>query len=334
VEWMRKYNVIVDLSWGTMPENLQREFDKMHCSDVSSLQLLAEYIRAHPEQYNSVVPVPEDRQRISAEPGMEDKVIAIIASLTTRGVNVAQPEDLSLFKHMLPSLVNTAEPGFEYWFYLGYDKGDPWFDNVAHCDAARAWYAEHVTAPLAAKGIVAKLVISTWTNPTKTPGPAFNYVCGVAYADGATWIYRINDDVRFDTPWASKFVNALTEMGAPYGAVGPTHTHGNTRILVVDFLHRTHHEIFPTHYPPTLISWWMDDWITQVYGKKRTRRLKDVTLTHLTTSHGQRYNVEMAGYFRAEIIRGRTMLEEYMSHTPGMKQALVDYRADTFTYDI
>lgn len=29
-----------------------------------------------------------------------------------------------------------------------------------------------------------------------------NYVTGVAYEDGATWIYRINDDQRFETPWS------------------------------------------------------------------------------------------------------------------------------------
>jgi hypothetical protein len=42
----------------------------------------------------------------------------------------------------------------------------------------------------------------------------------------------------------------------------------------------------------------------------------------------------MAGYFRAEIIRGRAMLEEYMSHTPGMKDALKEYRSDIFNYNI
>jgi hypothetical protein len=174
-------------------------------------------------------------------------------------------------------------------FYLGYDKGDPWLDNADHLDQVRAWFDEHVAATLKQRGIVCKLIYSTWDNPFHRPGPAFNHVTGVAYADGATWIYRINDDQHFETPWAQAFVDALTEMGPPYGVVGvsvrrtplstqndmcrsrcsfarlvflsvvlpaqPACGQGATHILVVDFVHRTHHEIFPTHYPPALMAW-------------------------------------------------------------------------------
>jgi len=144
----------------------------------------------------------------------------------------------------------------------------------------------------------------------------------------------INDDVRFDSPWASAFVSQLEAWGPPYGVVGPNCGQGATRILVVDFTHRTHHDIFPTHYPPTLVSWWLDDWITQVYGKQRTKRIASAKLTHLTSSHGQRYNVQMGGYYRAEIQRGRKVIEEYLSHTPGMKQRLAEYKQDVFAYHI
>ena len=44
-------------------------------------------------------------------------------------------------------------------------------------------------------------------------------------------------------------------MGPPYGVVGPDCQQGATYILIVDFVHRTHHDIFPTHYPPSLMTW-------------------------------------------------------------------------------
>jgi len=332
--WEKEYNVRVDSSWGTLPPALQKEFDAKRCSDAISRHLVATYILEHPELYDRVVPVPEQRDTVQPEAGYEGKVIAIIASLTTRGLQLSSHNDLALFKHLLPSLVDTAEAGFEYWFYVGYDAGDPWFDNADHLATARAWFLEHVTAPLQAKGIVAKLVIATWKNPTKKPGPAFNYVTAVAYEDGATWIYRVNDDVRFDTPWAAAFVAQQEAWGPPYGVVGPKCGQGASHILVVDFTHRTHHEIFPTHYPPSLISWWMDDWVTQVYGKQRTSRVATTQITHLTGSHGQRYSVAMGGYFRGEIQRGRKMMEEYLAHTPGMKKELERYKQDVFAYTI
>jgi hypothetical protein len=43
---------------------------------------------------------------------------------------------------------------------------------------------------------------------------------------------------------------------------------------------------------------------------------------------------EMGGYMRGEIIRGRQVFEEYLSHTPGMSQQLQAYRADIFSYNL
>ena len=74
--------------------------------------------------------------------------------------------------------------------------------------------------------------------------------------------------------------------------------------------------------------------MSQVYGKKRTKRVKQAKITHLTESHGTRYDgyIEIGQYMRGEIIRGRAMFEEYLSHTPGMKEQLDSYRADVFSY--
>jgi hypothetical protein len=39
-----------------------------------------------------------------------------------------------------------------------------------------------------------------------------------------------------------------------------------------DLVHKTHMEIFDMYYPAVLSDWWMDDWISKVYGKTRTQK--------------------------------------------------------------
>ena len=36
------------------------------------------------------------------------------------------------------------------------------------------------------------------------------------------------------------------------------------------------------YYPPELTDWWMDDWISLVYGMSRTFKARDVTVVHHT----------------------------------------------------
>ena len=118
-------------------------------------------------------------------------------------------------------------------------------------------------------------------------------------------------------------------MGVPYGVAGPLvcNQGGNVKILTHDFTHRTHMEIFkgwyvwdfielcdmrgyvtqPTsprvrlstpvrphlcrYYPAELVDWWMDTWVSRVYGSRRTALVQDVLVGHRTKEHGRRYTV-------------------------------------------
>lgn len=74
--------------------------------------------------------------------------------------------------------------------------------------------------------------------------------------------------------------------------MGPHCQQGNTHILTHDFTHRTHLEIFNgTYYPPELTDWWLDDWISRVYGSTRSKKLANVEVIHHMDTHGTRYNV-------------------------------------------
>ena len=126
-------------------------------------------------------------------------------------------------------------------------------------------------------------------NKVKKPGPVFTAITKEAYYNAkADYIYRVNDDTELATRWAKKFTHALATMDN-VGAVGPACKQGNRRILTHDFTHRKHMDIFQgQYYPPDLSDWWMDDWISRVYGAARTIKASNVEIVHHTHQHGQR----------------------------------------------
>ena len=71
-----------------------------------------------------------------------------------------------------------------------------------------------------------------------------------------------------------------------------------------------------------------------MYGRRRTRRLADVRVTHLLNSHGTRYSGmwDSSRFLRGEKIRSRHMIEMYLNHMPNMHKQLAAYTTDSFSY--
>ena len=225
------------------------------------------------------------------------------------------------------------EEGFEYWLYLSYDVGDPFLDRESSREAIRRWFDDRLIGPLSSRGIAARLQLEVYDNVMKKPGPAFNYLTQLAFIDGADWLYRINDDSYFMTPFASAFVAALSGLGPPFGVAGPVCNEGAQGILTHDFTHRTHHLVMPHHYPPPLSDWWMDDWITRVYGQRRTVRVQEVVVKHLVKQHGTRYNIDLKHklLLGTEVEKGRRHIERYLAQHH-MDAQLLAYQTDEFKF--
>lgn len=85
----------------------------------------------------------------------------------------------------------------------------------------------------------------------------FNAIMQQAYADGADYMVRVNDDSEFATKcWIQLATNALLSYKPPnVGVVGPHCPQGNTKILTHDMVHRRHMEIFETYYPTVFKNW-------------------------------------------------------------------------------
>jgi hypothetical protein len=236
------------------------------------------------------------RQRQLAEQPqvVADKLLTVIGiclgstSKTMKGsAGKAGVGTIPLFTVLLPSLAKTVEPGFEFRVYVGVDEGDGFYDNDNNEKTVSDWFDKNVASPAHKQGVMVTLKILVFSNKAHKPGPAFNHACKTAYQEGADYLYRVNDDSEFMTTFAKHFVAELGNRCPPnIGVTGPTCHEGNTQILTHDFTHRQHLEIFDEYYPVELTDWWLDDWVTHVYGAKHTSRVLDVVVKHRLDAAG------------------------------------------------
>lgn len=177
------------------------------------------------------------------------------------------------------------------------------------------WFKDNVENPMKKNGIKVTMRLVKVNNTLKKPGPVFLEMARAAYAAGAAYFYRINDDTELMVNWPSRFVAGMQAMTAPYGVIGPLCNQGNERILTHDFTCRLHMDIFEmNYYPPELTDWWMDDWISLVYGQQRTFKAKSVPVMHHTGTHGTRYTVDASNANRLVglVESGRKKIRQWM----------------------
>jgi hypothetical protein len=122
----------------------------------------------------------------------------------------------------------------------------------------------------------------------------FNALALVALNVGSDFFVRINDDSEFiSNAWITKGINALESLNPRYvGVVGPACPDGNTKILTHDMVHRTHLRIFGDYYPDVFENFFVDDWISSVYGSNRTIRVLSWIVRHHIYRQGTRLEQE------------------------------------------
>jgi hypothetical protein len=137
-----------------------------------------------------------------------------------------------------------------------------------------------------------------------------------AYKDGAEYMVRVNDDSEFvSSNWVSKGVSKLASYVPPnVGMVGPNCLEGNTAIMTHDMVHRTHLDIFEHYYPDVFSAWWIDDWISKVYGPKRSTKIMDWRVKHHVRKYGTRYKVQHgeAKFLKGELKKGATRINQWL----------------------
>jgi len=260
---------------------------------------------------------------------MTDKILGSMAA------EKSGPNSFSLFRVLLPSVLRTMECGYKYLVVVGYDLGDRYYDTPEAHDEVNAWFETNVAGPARERGITVSLTMAMCNNTQRKPGPVFTTATQAAYAAGADWIYRVNDDSEFMTPWTTKLIGAVTAMGEPYGVAGPLvcNQGGNVKILTHDFTHRTHMEIFKGwYYPAELVDWWMDTWVSRVYGSRRTALVQHVLVGHRTKEHGRRYTVNHKNRELLEplVELGKSQISAFMRETKVPMDIMLEFMHDKF----
>eukprot|EP00977_Amphora_coffeiformis_P006424 scaffold1369_cov163-Amphora_coffeaeformis.AAC.3 len=239
-------------------------------------------------------------------------LLAVVACTRSKG-DWRHINSTSLHSLLIPSIEKTVTVRelrqYRIEFVIGFDKGDPFWEQETN----RKHLSEGSLLPINFVSIPKKK-----HRPHQIP---FNQLCRAAYDYGADYIVRVNDDSEFvTTNWITHSVQRLQAYSPPnVGVVGPTCKQGNTAILTHDLVHRTHLDIFNDYYPDEFDNWWIDDWITRVYGPSRTTKLRTWEIRHHVDHHGTRYTVNEK--LKAQLIitleRGRKSIDTYLQHKIG-----------------
>lgn len=231
--------------------------------------------------------------------------IAIVTCACSRGMEDRTIEEMPLVELLLPSLLTTAETDrFQYNLYIGIDDDDGYWVDEEHQSYVRKVAQE-------TSGV--KVIFVEVPPEEGRQRIPFNEVCRWAYDDGADYIVRVNDDTEFISKyWTSVAIASLLSFSPPnLGVVGPICDQGNTNIMTHDMTHRTHMDVFDlNYYPPEFGNWFVDNWISTVYGSTRTAKLGNWHVHH----HAEmtRYQVDASGDMSKALDGGRVNIEEWI----------------------
>ena len=257
----------------------------------------------------SAVPV-ETYDQIESLPILSKPLLAI-CTCTRSARHWTTLKRAALATTLLPSIVTSVTPRererFQIRAYIVYDDDDKFWEK----------YSKELP-----KLLPEWLDYKIWSVPkTKMFKIPFNQMMASAFEDGAEYMVRVNDDTEFITKgWIDMAVTTLASFRPPnLGVVGPTCYQGHTGILTHDMVHRTHLEVFETYYPSVFSAWWIDDWISKVYGQSRTQKIKEWIVKHHVTKHGTRYkpNHNESKHLEPLLVEGNITIKEWLRKHEG-----------------
>jgi len=249
--------------------------------------------------------------------------VAVVVPMTSRGTDMDGVEQSPLWFNLFASFLESVDwraNRHDFHFYLGFDQGDALYDTGDAWSETRSAFDGHARKALKWLGYgnwTVKRVLEADPSIPKSrpkldlklvhfpdtagaPSRAVSKMARLAVADGADYVYQLNDDtILVSKDWLRTYVEALenSPLAPNLGVAGPLDT-TNERILTHAFVHRTHVNIFDGFFPTAFRNWWSDDWISVVYGKDATFARKDVVVTHNVQSQKtgawNRYDVDHA----------------------------------------
>mmetsp|Transcript_8625 Transcript_8625/g.14999 ORF Transcript_8625/g.14999 Transcript_8625/m.14999 type:complete len:422 (+) Transcript_8625:77-1342(+) len=247
-------------------------------------------------------------QQMTIDPSSSRPFLAIVSCIKSSETYLSPSPANFIERTFLPSVYATISPEerkqFRIEILLGYDHDDAYWSLSGHrnlvprdlwgvpieyneTDANNKQQKQKQPPPIP----INYVSIHKDPNGTRPHRIPFNELTRAAFDYGATYIVRINDDSEFVSPkWITAATSSLSQLVPPnVGVVGPT-CRENTRILTHDCVHApSHYAIFDTYYPGVFDNYYVDDWISQVYGEERTKTLERWEIKHHLHTFSTRY---------------------------------------------
>lgn len=245
--------------------------------------------------------------------------VAIVSCITSHTDRFRYGTDELMREMLLPSIYETisSEERAQYRVEVifGYDEDDPYWKRQSNQDTIQNLdVAEHTENSIPVSFIS---LAKDRRRPNHIP---FNQLCQFAYELGAEYLVRINDDTHFVTPgWLSLAINTLQSFSPPnVGVVGPKamgDASTDREIMTHDMTYLPFHlAIFGTYYPEVFDNWYIDDWISLVYSKERTRKLNEWEVIH-NQAFGTRYtpSTQQKDLLDEQVERGQQKVKSFIN---------------------
>lgn len=241
---------------------------------------------------------------------MKPTLYSLLIPVTSRRRSYRTVHDTDFLRVLLPSFLATATwtGEFRYRIYLGYDRGDPFFDSAATLEALDREFR----ALVGGRPVGLKMLGCDGT--AHAPVWVWNALIEKAYSDGADYFYQIGDDVEIETPgWAPAFAQALEHSSVRgLGVTGPLDTN-NPRHMTHACVSRVHWEIFEALYPKVFKNWWSDNWLMEVYLPSSVFWVREQRIRN--KGGAERYAVDGAAQalLQGELEKGRAKIARWAS---------------------
>jgi len=171
-----------------------------------------------------------------------------------------------LYIYFFKSFFRTYSQENNYTVYLGYQKGDKLYDNKKQRDIIE----KHFNIMKNTK-VIFKEYDNKWLGNVAGIWSSLSYL---ALTDGNrnNYFIQCGSDINFiDNGWVNESIEVLKNNNN-LGVVGledrgRLKIYPNDKLLTQSIVSYEHYKIFGFYFPPEILNWACDNWLTQIYEK-------------------------------------------------------------------
>jgi len=215
--------------------------------------------------------------------------------------------DTLLYNNTIRTLLNTTHDTNYIVFYIGIDEDDKiWSNEENHKILLELKnYRKNIDFKFFYMRNIAKGHLTRMWNKL------FQH----AYEDNCDYFYQCGDDIEFRTVnWLEDSIKILKSKGN-LGLSGPVQYDIN-HFLTQSLVSRHHMRIFKYYFPNSIINWWCDNWICDIYrfGLYYPSNHSFKNTCTLTNKATQRYTIVEKPNFYDNLVReGRIKIQSYLN---------------------